>query len=316
MERNYDVTGLGEILIDFIPDGKDPDGDLRFIRKAGGAPLNLLATVSKFGGKAAFIGKVGNDLFGRYLTDTVRSCGIDPKGLKTDPDRNTTLAFVSLSEDGDREFSFCRKYGADTALSRADVDADLIASSRIFHFGSLSFTDPVCADASRYAIDVAKNAGCTVTYDPNYRAPLWRDQVTAVAAMRENFPYADFVKVSREEAELLTGKTDPDAQMNALISGGNTVVLVTDGGNGVHYALRGEHGFLPSLPVHPVDTTGAGDIFFGTFLTCWLNGGKTKEALTLGDVTDYVKHAISVSGRSTLKHGAIASIPNSMEEEK
>lgn len=308
--KRYDAVALGEILIDFVPSGKDSDGDVRYTRKAGGAPLNLLAVISRYGGNTAFIGKVGDDSFGRFLADTLRESGVDGTGLTIDETHNTTLAFVTLSDDGDRDFSFYRNYGADVCLSERDVNADLIREAKIFHFGSLSCTASPSSEATRYALKIAKESSCVVSYDPNWRAPLWRDPNVAVARMREHLSFADIVKVSREEAEMITEERDSTAQLAALRAFGVRVVLITDGGNGVHFSLCGQDGFLPSLPVKAIDTTGAGDIFFGTFLSCFLKAGADFDSLTFADGEKYVRKAIEISGKSTLKHGAIASIPD------
>ena len=154
--RKYDITALGEILIDFVPDGVDSAGDMRFIRKAGGAPLNMLATAAKAGLKTAFIGKVGNDLPGEFLIKTVKDCGIDCDYLKKDNGHNTTLAFVELNDKGDREFSFYRTYGADRFIYEADVDKKLIADSKVIHFGSLSLTDEPSYFSTEIAVKTAK----------------------------------------------------------------------------------------------------------------------------------------------------------------
>ena len=158
----YDITALGEILIDFTPSGRDSAGDLIFARKAGGAPVNLLATVSKFGGKTAFIGKVGNDMFGSFLRETLKNAGVSDEGLITDNLHNTTLAFVALNSEGDRDFSFYRNFGADVFLEKEDINADIIRNSRIFHFGSLSLTAEPVRSTTEYALDIA-GFGCKRT---------------------------------------------------------------------------------------------------------------------------------------------------------
>lgn len=305
----YDVTALGEILIDFVPDGTDENGDPRFARKAGGAPLNVLATVAKFGGSTAFIGKVGADMFGRHLAQTLDQYGIDGRGLSVDNAHNTTMAFVALSKQGEREFSFCRNFGADTQLQRWDVDEKLIESSKVFHFGSLSFTAEPSRGAAQYALQVAKEAGCFISYDPNYRAALWPNRETAVREMQEHLRAADIVKLSREEAELLTEKADPQDAIRKIWDYGPRVVLITDGANGVTYGKPWKTGFVPSLKVDAVDTTGAGDIFFGTFLRELTEHCNSLAELTDESLRSYVEEAVRVSGLSTLKHGAIASIP-------
>ena len=201
----YDITALGEILIDFTPMGTDDAGDIMFARKAGGAPLNLLATVSKYGGKAAFIGKVGNDMFGTFLKQVLCDNNINADGLVTDTEHNTTLAFVALDSNGDRDFSFYRNFGADVFISPEEVNIETVENSMIFHFGSLSLTSERAKSATELAINTAKRSGAVITYDPNYRAPLWKDKETAVYTMSEYIKYADIVKLSKEESEMITG---------------------------------------------------------------------------------------------------------------
>lgn len=310
----YDITALGDILIDFSPMGVDEAGDPVFVRKAGGAPLNLLATVAKFGGKTAFIGKVGEDMFGRYLAQVLRDNGIDDRALVLDPSHNTTLAFVQLDASGDRDFDFCRKTGADTYLDVADVDAELIRESRLFHFGSLSFTAETARRASLHALTIAREAGCVITYDPNYRAPLWDSEDTAIRWMREGIAGADLVKVSKEEAQMIAGVEDVQECIRYILSLGVTAVLVTDGANGIQYGIGDRRGFIPAVPVRAVDTTGAGDIFFGTFLTCFLRGGADLSALTEAQVRKYIEKAAQIAAVSTKLRGAIASIPTFGED--
>lgn len=310
----YDITALGDILIDFSPMGVDEAGDPVFVRKAGGAPLNLLATVAKFGGKAAFIGKVGEDMFGRYLAQVLRDNGIDDGALVMDPHHNTTLAFVQLDASGDRDFDFCRKTGADTYLDESEVDADQIRQSRVFHFGSLSFTAETARRASLHALKIAQEAGCIITYDPNYRAPLWDSEESAIRWMREGIAFANITKVSKEEAQMIAGASDVDDCIQYIQNLGVSVVLVTDGANGIRYGIGSHRGFVPATPVKAVDTTGAGDIFFGTFLTCFLRGGADLDRLTEETVRKYIEKAAQIAAQSTKLRGAIASIPEFGED--
>lgn len=306
----YDITALGEILIDFAPMGNDNDGDLIFARKAGGAPLNLLAAIAKFGGKAAFIGKVGNDMLGSFLRSTVKRYGISDEALVTDHSHNTTLAFVELGDDGDRDFSFFRNHGADIYLTEDDIDEEIIKNSKIFHFGSLSLTDEPSRSAAEYALAVAKKAGCTVSYDPNYRAPLWKDRSSAIEMMKKHIDKTDILKISSEELTMLFGD-DRSRAVKSVLELGVSVLLVTDGGNGAALYM-GENGIsLPAADVVPIDTTGAGDIFFGTFLSEWIENGSDLSNITFEKACEYLKTAIKVAGKSTERHGGVASIPES-----
>lgn len=300
--KRFDITAMGELLIDFVPDGFDGDGDMCFVRKAGGAPLNYLATASKFGLKTAFIGKVGADLLGEFLIETVKKCGIDCRGLKTDFEHNTTLAFVELDKNGDRSFSFYRSHGADRFINKGDVDIELIANSKVFHFGSLSLTDEPSASATELAVKTAKENGCVVTYDPNYRAPLWQSEEKAVRQMSLLLDYVDIIKLSREELEMLGG-------ISAIKARGVRLLLITDGENGAMTDFDGKSLHIPAANAKTVDTTGAGDIFFGSFVSELVKSGKALNKLDFEDAVKFAEKATLIAGKSTEKHGAIASIP-------
>ena len=303
----YDITALGEILIDFTQYGKDKVDDLVFARKAGGAPVNLLATVSKFGGKAAFIGKVGNDMFGSFLRETLKNVGISDEGLITDSVHNTTLAVVALNENGDRDFSFYRNFGADVFLEKEDVRADIIKNSAMFHFGSLSLTSEPARSATEYALYIAKKAGCTITYDPNYRELLWKDKAAAIKMMKLHLNKVDILKIAKGELLMMFGKNKESALKEAFAYGVK-IILVTDGANGAELYMKDTHIALPAEKVKTIDTTGAGDVFFGTFLSEWINNKSTAYNITPETAEKYLKKAIYVAGKSTEKHGAIAAL--------
>lgn len=309
MEKAYDIVSLGEILIDFVPDGYDEFGDERYLCKAGGAPLNVLATGAKFGLKTAFIGKVGNDIFGKKLLKVLDENSIDSKSVITDNDHNTTLAFVKLYENGDRDFSFYRNYGADVFIDKSEVDVGKISDSRIFHFGSLSFTTEPMKTATEFALKTAKENGCIISYDPNYRPPLWNSEADAVGAMKENLGYADIVKLSREELFLITEAQSVTDGIEKIKACGVKAIVVTDGENDVYFSADEKIEALPAKQVKAVDTTGAGDIFFGTFLTELIKSKSELNSLTTDKIKPFVEKAIEISAKSVTRKGAIASIP-------
>ena len=190
----FDVTALGEVLIDFTPCGVSGGGMDLYERNPGGAPANVLAAVNRLGGKTAFIGKVGDDMHGAFLRETLEKAEIDTTGLITDEKYFTTLAFVSL-KNGERDFSFARKPGADTQITKEEVNLELLKETRIFHCGSLSLTDEPAREATYYAVEQAKKAGAVISYDHNYRAPLWPDVETAKKEMRNMVSRADIMKI-------------------------------------------------------------------------------------------------------------------------
>ena len=304
----FDVTALGEILIDFSPMPSCGATKI-YAQNEGGAPANVLATVAKYGGSAAFIGKVGKDMFVRFLIEKLKELNIDTSGAVIDDLHNTTLAFVSLDENGDREFSFYRKFGADTYLSEDEIRDDIIASSKIFHFGSLSLTAEPARSATDHAIRKAKENGCIISFDPNYRAPLWDSRNIAVQTITQYIKYADIMKVSAEEAVMISGEQDIEKAAQILMNYGLKILLITNGEKGVIYQCSEGIGFVSSIKVKPVDTTGAGDIFLGTFLYEFIKSGISLEEVMIENIEQYIGMAVRTAGLSTTVKGAIPSIP-------
>ena len=216
MDKIYDVTAMGEMLIDFTKNGESEQGNGLFEAGPGGAPCNVLAMLNKLGRKTAFIGKVGNDQFGRLLKDTIDAIGIETKGLILDEEIKTTLAFVHTFPDGDREFSFYRKPGADMMLEEKEVDEGLIRGSKVFHFGTLSMTDEPVRTATKKALETAKEAGCLITFDPNLRPPLWKSLDEAKEMMEYGFTQCDVLKISDNEIQFVSGKEDYDEGIQYL----------------------------------------------------------------------------------------------------
>ena len=208
--RNYDVTALGELLIDFTENGTSAQGNPIMEANPGGAPCNVLAMLERLGKKTAFIGKVGKDMFGNQLKAAVEEVGIDTRALIMDEEVHTTLAFVHTYPDGDRDFSFYRNPGADMMLTKDEVPDDLIRDSRIFHFGTLSSTHEGVREATRHAIEVAKEAGCIITFDPNLRPPLWKSLEDARVEIEYGLTKCDVLKISDNEVEFLFDTTDYD----------------------------------------------------------------------------------------------------------
>ncbi|WP_457943510.1 carbohydrate kinase family protein [Caproiciproducens sp. LBM24188] len=307
----FDVVALGESLIDFTPCGKNDMGMQLFACNPGGAPANVLAMVSKLGGKTAFIGKVGKDDFGVFLKNTMENTGIDVSGLAMTEDVHTTLAFVQLNEHGERSFSFYRKPGADITLTVEEVDESLLRNCKIFHFGSVSLTDEPCRSATLQAVEKAKSAGAIISYDPNYRPLLWDSPEHAKSEIRSALSEADLVKVSEEEMTLITGETDYLAGAKKLAQYGATLIMITLGPKGAFYFTHRANGKLPTYPVKTVDTTGAGDTFWGALLHCVCK--KSLEELRL--LSDREWQHITAFGNAagsltTTRKGAIPAMPS------
>lgn len=307
--KTFDVTALGEILIDFTYHSQSENGAALFEQNPGGAPANLLAAVAKLGGKAAFIGKVGDDMHGNLLKDVLEKAGIETRGMLLDTNVFTTLAFVSLAPSGERSFSFARKPGADTCLLESEVDFDLIENSHIFHIGSLSLTDEPARSATFTALEFAKKNGITVSYDPNYRAPLWKDEQTAINGMRSVLGYTDIIKISDEEITLLTDMHTPEDAAKVLLDKGVSCVIVTLGKDGAYAATQGFAARFPCPDGKVVDTTGAGDSFMGGFLYKMAQNKKRPSELTANDITEYATFANKVATICVGRRGAINAMP-------
>ncbi|WP_317855737.1 carbohydrate kinase [Chakrabartyella piscis] len=305
-----DITALGEILIDFTYNGISKDGQKLFEQNPGGAPANMLASANKCGMKTAFVGKVGNDMHGEFMMETLKSAGIDTSNLLVDDSAFTTLAFVGIDANGERNFSFARKPGADTLIKPEEVSLELLKNSRVFHFGGLSLPDEPSASATRYAIQKAKELGCIVTYDPNYRPSLWRDDVErAVREMKEMIPHTDLMKVSDEELVLMTGQEDIEVGAKMLLAEGTTFLVVTLGGDGAYVCNASGGAYVAGYKSQVVDTTGAGDSFFGAFVSEFLKSGKKPEEITIADGVEFARFGNAVASLCVEKRGGIPSMP-------
>ena len=307
--KNWDVVALGELLIDFTPAGLSPAGMKLFEQNPGGAPANMLTAVSRSGLKTAFIGKIGADMHGDFLRSTLEGIPIDTSGLITDPSVFTTLAFVSLSITGDRGFSFARKPGADTRLSIDEINKDMLTDTKIFHVGSLSLTDEPARTATFEAVKIAKDAGAIISYDPNYRAPLWENVDKAMEMMRLMVQFADVMKISDEETELLTPFGDPLEAGKYLIENGVKLAVVTLGAKGALVVSASGYVEVPGFKSTVVDTTGAGDSFWGGLLARFLSEDVSLDDITTSQMYDIARYGNAVASLCVEKRGGIVSIP-------
>lgn len=316
MRKEYDVTALGELLIDFTENGSSGQGNPLLEANPGGAPCNVLAMLQKLGRKTAFIGKVGQDLFGSTLRETIEAVGINSEGLVMDKDVHTTLAFVHTFPDGDREFSFYRSPGADMMLRREEVLKEKIQASRIFHFGTLSFTHESVKEASEYAIQCAKEAGAWISFDPNLREPLWENLEEAKKAMEYGMECCDILKIADNELTFITGETDYDKEALYLKEKYQIpLVCVTLGKNGSRaYYKDWITAAEPFLQENTIETTGAGDTFTGCILDTVLEKGL--EELTKEDLRQMLRFANAAAALITTKKGALKVMPEKVEIEQ
>lgn len=306
----FDVVALGELLIDFASQSTDENGYPTLMANAGGAPGNFLAALNKYGAKTAFLGKVGNDTFGNLLLNTLSNAGIETKCIIKDDNVFTTLAFVTFTPDGDRMFSFARKPGADTCFNKNEIDFSLIDEAKIFHFGTLSLTDePVCS-ATIEAVNYAKDKGKLITFDPNLRLPLWKNEEEAKEQIIWGLKQADIVKISDNEVEFLWDCDEKTGAQKLLNEFDVKLAMVTLGPKGCYLANKNHNTYMTCPKVKPIDTTGAGDIFGGSAVSQILKLEKNPCDFTEQDLIKIASFASTASSLSTETKGGIPSIPD------
>lgn len=311
-----DLVSMGELLIDFTPVGETEDGRLLFARNPGGAPASVAVQAHRAGVSAGFLGRVGLDMFGSFLADTLKGCGVDTRGLSQDPDYATTLAFVQLSPEGDRDFSFYRNPGADTRLSFAEVDLSIVEECKLLCFGSLLLTAEPSRSAVHQLVDHARALGKITAYDPNWRPPLWKGrEAEGVAQMKSLVPKADIMKISGEELELLTGKEVVEEGAWALLEQGVSLVVVTLGARGCKAFAPGLTLEKPTYDTKVKDTTGSGDSFFGALLAKVILSGKRPDQLSPEELGDFLDFANAAGSTCATKTGAIPALPTTEEIE-
>jgi len=313
--KKFDVTALGELLIDFTENGKSTQGNPIFEANPGGAPCNVLAMLAKLGRKTAFIGKVGDDFLGRHLKAVVEAAGIDTRSLLLDKKVHTTLAFVHTAADGDRDFSFYRNPGADMNLRPEEVDEALIARSEVFHFGSLSMTHPEVRSATRKALEIARSSGCLITYDPNLRPPLWESLGEAREQIGFGMEWCHVLKIADNELQWFAGTEDFDEGIRYLQRRYRIpLILLTLGkeGSRAYYRDRKVE-VAPFLLDNTIETTGAGDTFCACVIDFLLEHGL--DDLTEAELLEMLTFANAAAALITTRKGALRVMPEKEEIE-
>ena len=309
----YDVIALGELLIDFTSSAPSGQGNPQFEANPGGAPCNVLAMLAHLGRRAAFVGKVGDDLFGWMLKGSIAETGIDAGALVLDPAAHTTLAFVQNAPDGDRAFSFYRDPGADELLTPEELPESALRSAGIFHFGSLSLTREPSRGATRRAVALAAEGGAVVSFDPNLRPSLWKNLDAAREEMLWGCSVCQVLKVAEEELSFLTTEEDLEAGAAKLRRDFPNIrlLLVTKGKAGSTAFWREHQVSRPGFPVEAIDTTGAGDTFCGCCLHHILEWGlENLDEERLGEMLSFANAA---AGLVTTRKGALRSMPEEAE---
>ena len=308
------VIAIGEALIDFIPHekGRALNNVENFLRVPGGAPLNVAAAVAKLGGKSQMLTKLGQDGFGDAILNEVKPLGVDGSRISRTKEANTALAFVSLREDGERDFSFYRNPSADMLLSAEEICSEDFNERDILHFCSVSLIDAPIKEAHRRAIEIAKEKGCLISFDPNVRLPLWKQPEDCRKAILEFLPLSNIVKISDEELEFITGIKDEKEALDSLLTGDVKVIIYTKGTNGAEFITKERVIFSPSFKVSAQDTTGAGDSFIGSLLYQVAEGEYSLEELvTLSEekVQEILTFSNATAALTVCKKGAIGALP-------
>ena len=310
--KKFDVVALGELLIDFTENGISSQGNPIFEANPGGAPCNVLAMLARLGKTTAFIGKVGNDRFGKVLSETIKDCGICADGLVFDDIVHTTLAFVHKKTDGDRDFSFYREPGADMMLRKCEIDEEIIKSAKIFHFGTLSSTHEGVREATRYGVDIAKESGALISFDPNLRPPLWDSLDNAKKEIEYGLSKCDILKISDNEIEFMTGLTDYDKAVRELMGKYHIkLAFATLGKNGSRAYFGDMQAEFGGFDVDTIETTGAGDTFCGSALNFILE--HDINALTENDLKELLAFANAAAAIITTRRGALKVMPEKKE---
>lgn len=315
------VISIGEALIDFIPKEKGValKAVQNFFRVPGGAPLNVAASVSKLGGKSQILTKLGIDAFGDTILEEVEPLGVDISKVKRTNKANTALAFVSLREDGERDFSFYRNPSADMLLDKDEIEENDFKEGSILHFCSVSLIDAPIKEAHRKAIEFAKKNNCLISFDPNVRLPLWENPEDCRKAIIEFLPYSNILKVSDEELEFITGLSDEEKAIKWLFRGNIEVIIYTKGTDGAEFITKDKKVFSSSFKVKAEDTTGAGDSFIGAFLyQVSKKDLSLKELIKLEDneINDILTFCNGTAALTVSKQGAIGALPTKDEVEK
>ncbi len=311
--KKYDVIALGELLIDFTENGVSGQGNPLFEANPGGAPCNVLAMLTKLGHKTAFIGKVGDDFFGKQLKEAIEEVGIDSTGLCMDKEIHTTLAMVHTYPDGDRDFSFYRNPGADMMLKESEVKEELIKESKLFHFGTLSMTHEDVRKATKKAIQIAEDAGNIISFDPNLRKPLWNSLDEAKEQILYGLSHCHILKISDNEIQWLTGQEDYTDGVNWILERYQIpLILVSMGKEGSRAYYGGKMVEVkPFIQKNTIETTGAGDTFCGCVLHYICEHGL--ENLTEENLFEMLQFANAAASIITTRKGALRVMPEEKE---
>ncbi len=308
-----DIICLGELLIDMFPAevGRGMTEVSAFHPKPGGAPANVAVAAVRLGAQSGFIGKVGEDIFGRYLESVLKNEGVDTQGMRFDADARTTLVFIAMPDVHNAEFVFYRNPGADMLLRPEELQVNLLQSTACLHFGSLSLIDEPIRSATLRAIEIAKAAGALISFDVNYRPALWNSREEAYQRVMATIPLVDLVKVNEAELALLTGSEQLQDGSQSLLSHGPKLCVATLGAKGSFFNNGHESAFIPAFEVETIDATGCGDAFIAGLLTRLVKDGQKADEISQDQLTTALRYANAVGALTALTQGVIPALPTS-----
>jgi len=306
-----DVVCLGELLVDMFPVelGKRLVEVSAFRPKPGGAPANVAVALVRLGMSSAFVGKVGDDAFGHHLADVLAQEGVETRAVRFDSDARTTMAFIASPDAHTAEFLFYRNPGADTRLLVEELDRELLAQSKAFHFGSLSLAEEPIRSAAHEAIQIVRDAGGFISFDVNYRPTLWASPEAALQQVMAIIPQVDLLKVNEMEMQLLTGTDDPKEGSKILLELGPEVNVLTLGAEGSYFSVANGYGYVPAYSVETVDATGCGDAFIAGLLTRLISSEDWRKNLTIEWMHQTLVYANAVGALTAQKQGVIPALP-------
>lgn len=312
-----DIVCLGELLIDMFPAevGKKLTEVSAFRPKPGGAPANVAVAAARLGAQSAFIGKVGDEDFGRFLAGVLKQEGVNIEGMRFDPEARTTMAFLAMPDVNSYDIVFYRNPGADTRLRAEELDRALLQSAKVFHFGSLSLIEEPSRSATLAAVEIAKAAGALISFDVNYRAKLWSREA-AYARVMATLPHVDLLKINEGELALLTGNSRPEESAKTLLEYGPRLIVVTLGPDGSYFQTAEGGDYVPAFTVDTVDATGCGDAFIAGLHWQFIQGGDWQAQLTAARLRQVLRYANAVGALTALKLGVIPSLPTAAAVEE
>ena len=321
-----DIVCLGELLIDMFPAelGRPLAEVSAFYPKPGGAPANVAVAAARLGAQSAFIGKVGDEAFGRHLADLLAGEGVETRGMRFDREARTGLAFIAQPDENTSEFVFYRNPGADMRLRAEELDRELLQSAQAFHFGSISLIQEPSRSATLEALRIARRSGALISFDVNYRPTLWGSAQEARERIAMTLPQVDLVKVNEVEVSLLTGRdvaassaADLEGAGRMLLEGGPGLCVITLGPEGSYFQIAAGGARVPPFRVQTVDATGCGDAFVAGLLSQLVRvlgrGPDRLAQLSVARLGEIVRYANAVGALTSMKRGVIPALPTAAE---